>query len=297
MNQNLIGLAFAAGMVAAFNPCGFAMLPAYLALVVGAEAGNRSATVRRALAATVVMALAFLTVFGVFGLLAVPVASALQRHLPYVTVGIGFLLVLLGIWLLAGRELRVPAVGRVARWAPSARMGSLYLYGVGYAIASLSCTVGPFLAVTASSVRSGSVPGVLAVYAAYAAGLTLVVGVLAVAVALASTTVVARMRRVLPYVTRLGGLLMVLVGFYVGYYGWFEIRLFGSAAGVDDPVIAGAARLQRTLAGWVYQHGPWPWLAAAVILAGVVVVAATRRRRDAAVKPATAVKPARPAAG
>ena len=34
MDQNLIGLAFAAGMVAALNPCGFAMLPAYLALVV-----------------------------------------------------------------------------------------------------------------------------------------------------------------------------------------------------------------------------------------------------------------------
>ena len=30
MNSELIGLAFAAGMVAAFNPCGFAMLPAYL---------------------------------------------------------------------------------------------------------------------------------------------------------------------------------------------------------------------------------------------------------------------------
>ena len=34
MQQDLVGLAFAAGLVAALNPCGFAMLPAYLALVV-----------------------------------------------------------------------------------------------------------------------------------------------------------------------------------------------------------------------------------------------------------------------
>ena len=34
MDQDLVGLAFAAGLVAALNPCGFAMLPAYLALVV-----------------------------------------------------------------------------------------------------------------------------------------------------------------------------------------------------------------------------------------------------------------------
>ena len=35
MQQDLVGLAFAAGLVAALNPCGFALLPAYLALVVG----------------------------------------------------------------------------------------------------------------------------------------------------------------------------------------------------------------------------------------------------------------------
>jgi cytochrome c biogenesis protein CcdA len=35
VDQDLVGLAFGAGLVAALNPCGFAMLPAYLALVVG----------------------------------------------------------------------------------------------------------------------------------------------------------------------------------------------------------------------------------------------------------------------
>ena len=34
MESDALGLAFAAGLVAALNPCGFAMLPAYLALVV-----------------------------------------------------------------------------------------------------------------------------------------------------------------------------------------------------------------------------------------------------------------------
>jgi cytochrome c biogenesis protein CcdA len=32
-----VGLAFGAGMIAAVNPCGFAMLPAYLSLYLGAE--------------------------------------------------------------------------------------------------------------------------------------------------------------------------------------------------------------------------------------------------------------------
>ncbi|OBK80507.1 hypothetical protein A5649_12530 [Mycolicibacter heraklionensis] len=44
MNQNLPALAFAAGLVAALNPCGFALLPAYLTLVVrGERAGGWAA--------------------------------------------------------------------------------------------------------------------------------------------------------------------------------------------------------------------------------------------------------------
>ena len=187
MNSDLVGLAFAAGMVAAFNPCGFAMLPAYLTLVVQRDSVGRPAAVARALAATAAMALGFLAVFGAFGALTVSLASTVARYMPYVTLVVGAVLLALGVWLLTGRELAV-SWNRLAgngRWAPTSRLGSMFGYGVGYAIASLSCTVGPFLAVTGSSLRSGSTLTAVAVYAAYAAGIALVVGVLAVAVALA----------------------------------------------------------------------------------------------------------------
>ena len=106
MNQGLVGLAFAAGLVAALNPCGFAMLPAYLLLVVrGQPHDARSvpwAAVGRALAATVGMALGFMAVFGSFGALTISAASTVQRYLPYGTVVIGVVLVALGVWLLIG---------------------------------------------------------------------------------------------------------------------------------------------------------------------------------------------------
>lgn len=280
MDQNLVGLAFVAGMVAAFNPCGFAMLPAYLTLVIDPQNNGQLTAVRRALAATASMALGFLVVFGSFGLLTVSVASTVQRYLPYVTLAIGAILVVMGVWLLSGRELRTPnLVGGSGRWAPTARLGSMFGYGVGYAIASLSCTIGPFLAVTGSSLRRGSPAQGVLVYLAYAAGIALVVGVLAVAVALASASVVDRMRAVLPYVNRISGLILVVVGLYVGYYGVYEIRLFTAGGSADDPVISAAGRLQRALAGWVYQHGAWPWLLVGGLLLAAAVVAWTRRRR------------------
>lgn len=281
MDANLIGLALAAGMVAALNPCGFAMLPAYLTLVVRGEGVDpgRTAAVGRAVGATAAMTLGFLAVFGLFGLLTVPVASAVQRYVPYATILIGMILVLLGIWLLSGRELTSGTIGPKWRSAPTARLGSMFGYGVGYAVASLSCTIGPFLAVTGNTLRTGSPVHKVLVYAAYAAGLALVVGVLAIGIALASTALADRMRRLLPYVNRIGGIVLVAVGLYVSYYGRYEIRLFSAQGKAADPVIGAAGRPQRWLAGWVYQSNPWTWVAALAVLVVVSVLVRLRRSR------------------
>ena len=281
MDQDLVALAFGAGLVAALNPCGSAMLPAYLTLVVRGERTGEPAAVARALATTAAMALGFLTVFGVFGVLTVSVASTVQRYLPYVTVVIGIGLLALGLWLLLGREFTVLVpnpLGRSGRWAPTARIGSMFGYGISYAIASLSCTVGPFLAVTGASLRSGSILYGLFIYVAYAAGMTLVVGVLAVTVALARSALIDRMRRLLPYINRISGGLLVVVGLYVGYYGLYEIRLFEANGNPSDPVVAAVGRLEGVLASWVHQHGAWPWLLALLLLVLVAVVWGWRGR-------------------
>lgn len=286
MDQGLVGLAFAAGLVAALNPCGFAMLPAYLLLVVGGQDGERShslAGVGRALAATAGMALGFLTVFGLFGVLTVSAATTVQRYVPYATVVIGIVLAALGIWLLSGRELTALTPRPLGpRWAPTAqgpRMLGMYGYGISYAIASLSCTVGPFLAVTGAGLRSGSVVTGVSIYLAYVAGLTLIVGVLAIAAATASSALADRLRRVLPFVNRIGGALLVLVGLYVGYYGLYEVRLLSATGDPRDAVVAAAGRLQGVLAGWVHQHGMWPWIAALVTLLAAAALLRARHRR------------------
>lgn len=282
MDHGLVGLAFAAGLVAALNPCGFAMLPAYLLLVVrGRVPCERPgvASVARALAATLGMALGFLTVFGLFGALTVSAASTAQRFLPYGTVVIGIVLMALGVWLLSGRELSALTPRRLnLRWAPTVRLSSMYSYGVSYAIASLSCTIAPFLAVTGAGLRAGSVVTGVSVYLAYVAGLTLVVGVLAMAAALASSVTADRLRRILPFVNRISGGLLLLVGLYVAYFAGYELRLFTMNASPRDAVIAAAGRLQGTLAGWVHQHGIWPWAAALLALAAVAGASAWRRR-------------------
>lgn len=262
-----LGLALGAGLVAALNPCGFAFLPGYLALVIagGSRQRSRPAALARAGLATAVMAAGFVTVFGIFGLAISPLIASAQRYLPFATVLIGVVLIGLGGWLLSGRDLTVmlptPSGG-----SPGAGLGSMYGYGVGYALASLSCTIAPFLAAVSTTFQQGAwLTGVLA-FVSYALGMAITVGVAALAVALAGASAAGALRAVLPYINRIVGALVLATGLYVTYYGYYEIRLFFTDAGPDDPVIEAAGAVQGSLAGAVDTLGVWPLLAAAAVL-------------------------------
>ena len=106
-----------------------------------------------------------------------------------------------------------------------------------------------------ASFRAGSTGEGLALYVAYAVGMGLLVGIAAVAVALARRGLLTGLRRTGRWVPRLAGLLLLLVGAYVAWYGAWELRVLG---GDDpaDPVIEAAARIQRTLADWVGALAP-----------------------------------------
>jgi cytochrome c-type biogenesis protein len=82
LSFDTVGLALGAGLVAAVNQCGFALLPAYLSMFVLEEHPQRSVAVVRALRATASMTAGFAAVFAVFGLAIAPVAGSVQRYLP-----------------------------------------------------------------------------------------------------------------------------------------------------------------------------------------------------------------------
>ncbi|MDF2711075.1 MAG: hypothetical protein K0R62_6727 [Nonomuraea muscovyensis] len=272
-----LALALAAGTVAAFNPCGFAMLPAYLTLLIADGEPARRGLLGRALLLSAAMTAGFVTVFGLFGVAVTVLAVSVGRYLPWVTLVIGGLLAGLGVWLLTGRELLLRLPG-LATGRPAASPLSLYGYGLSYAVASLSCTVGPFLAVTSASLSGAGLLGGVAAFVAYALGMGLVVAVLSLAVALARAAAVARLRRLLPYVSRASGGLLVLAGLYVMYYGWYELRVF-SGGSADDPIVGAATALQGALAGWLESAGAgWIALVLALLAVGALVLRAVRRR-------------------
>ena len=272
-------LALAAGMLAAANPCGFALLPAYLSLLVvgddnvGARPRShgpgRPAAAARALVLTAAMTLGFAVVFGVFGLVISPVAGSAQQHLPWFGVAVGLLLAGMGGWLLAGRHL--PSFGLTLRRGPAVTRSvpSMVLFGVAYALTSLTCTIGPFLAVVVSTVRAGSLVEGVGLFLAYAAGMGLVVGTAGLAVALARTSVLGRLRRAAPLLSRAGGAVLLLAGAFVAYHAWYEVRLLDGAA-PRDPIVAAGEAVQHGLASLLDSAG----VAVLAVIFGLLLVAA-----------------------
>lgn len=281
-------LALTAGMLAAVNPCGFAMLPAYLSLLVAGPADGRGA-VGRALTATAGLTLGYALVFGAFGLAVAPLADWLRPRLPWLTVTLGVLLALAGCWLLAGR--RLPTARPFARAPRLTRTWpSMVLFGAAYALTSLTCAIAPFLAIVVTSLRAGSTLRGLALFGAYAMGMALVVGVAALGVALLRGRLVARLRGAGAWVPRLSGLVLLVAGGYVAWYGWYEVRLaLGRHDAFGDPVVRAAAQVQQTLVRTLDTAGP-ALLAAALVL--LVAAGLLRRRRRGPDEPTPAARQA-----
>jgi cytochrome c biogenesis protein CcdA len=271
--------ALAAGMAATVNPCGFALLPAYLSAFIGLDEGSsKRSAVARALTVSAVMTAGFVTVFGLFGAVITKFISGVQEHLPWATIVIGLALIGLGIYMLTGRQL-VVNIPKLQRGGADGTVVSMYLFGVSYAVASLSCTIGPFLAATSTTFNNeGYVSGV-AVFVVYGLGMGVVVSVLTLAVALAKDGMVAKFRSMLPRMNRIAGALMVIAGAYVAYYGYYEVRLLIWGQNPDDPIVDGAISIQEWLQGFVPSpdNAPWYALGAAVLVAAVALWSHRRR--------------------
>ncbi|MBX6773055.1 MAG: hypothetical protein IRY83_15120 [Chloroflexi bacterium] len=148
MNALPLAYAFAAGMAATVNPCGFVMLPTLVSYYLGtADLRERDQPVWRRGAAGLGLGLAatagFVALFTVVGAALAAGGQALSSIFPWLGFAIGVILALLGLWLLlSGRSLGIVLLHRVQppRWRSPA---GFFLFGVAYEAASLSCHPSP----------------------------------------------------------------------------------------------------------------------------------------------------------
>ena len=252
--------AFALGMVALLNPCGFALLPAYLGYFLGLDT-DRTGTSSTILALNrgqvvgLSMSAGFLAVFGVLGLFLAGSLTAIGQSgwLPRLTLVIGIGLVVLGIAMLRGFQ---PALSlpKLNKGGKDQSVVSMFVFGVSYAIASLSCTIGLFITIVANSSSRDGFSGRLGSFISYAVGMGLLATVLTLAVAFGKKGLVNNFRRLLPRINMISAVILVIVGIYVALYGIWSEQVLNDPTDITpwiDRIVLTVEGWQASLAGWM----------------------------------------------
>ncbi len=232
LGQNLpAGYAVGAGMVAAVNPCGFPMLPAYLGLFVGTGATNElrpgiGQRVVRAITVSLTMTAAFVLLFASVGIALSRGLHAVTEAFPTVGLAVGILMVLIGGWMVAGGILYVDlgdrAADRLGGIARGTSIRAYFAYGLAYALVSLSCTLPIFLVIVGGAATSFGPGAALLQFILYAIGMGLVITLLTLGISLLQVAALRSVRRVLPFVQPVSAGLLLLAGAYLVYY-WLTV--------------------------------------------------------------------------
>ena len=270
-----MSLSFIRGMVAAVNPCGFILLPTYLMYFLGLQGvipGTQRSTIRRALLVSAAVSAGFLSVFLVAGVLTYNNSNWINENAKYATGGIGVALLVLGIAMLFGYKLpfMTPSINTGGD-APERTMRAMFVFGIAYAVASIGCTIGLFIAtVFSTTAREGVVAGVGNVLA-YGAGMALLVSALTVALASANTSLLKLLRGGLRYVDRIAAGFVVLSGLYLlWYFYWVDIREEG------DPITDWALERQAQATTFLNDHWQVVGIVFAVVVGGAIAYVITR---------------------
>ena len=254
--MNTLLYPFTLGMMAAVNPCGFPLLPAYLELFVGGPAGEATPRAARALKAVTAAAYAtvgFVILFGTLGLVTQLGWSALADHSAsaarYVMVVVGAAMVVVGVITLARRDIKLP-LPAIGSGAGLRRPAAVVVFGFSYGVASIGCALPLFIGGVAASFGQQSTLRGIGDLLAYALGMGTVLGALAVGIALVGRGAGRHLRRASRWVPVAGGLILVAVGAYLTWYWVTDIASPGGSFAVQRLV----ERIQLDISNPINAH-------------------------------------------
>lgn len=261
------------GILAAVNPCGFVLLPAYLVSYLSvADDADATTRVRRSLSVGSSVSAGFLVVFLLVGAISRLFTNWIELNAKYAALVVGLVLIVMGVRMLSGWRPRlwIPVFNGDTR---RSRIGGMFMFGMVYAVASIGCTIGLLTtAILGSFSRNGVLSGVFSVVM-YGAGMAVFVMALTTSLAFAKTALVRAGRGVMSVVSHVSSGLILITGVYLTWYWYVAITERTDQGGVLQTF----GNWQTTIVNNLSDIGAVP----ITVTSGLVIVAAaliTRRR-------------------
>jgi len=223
--------AFTAGLAALISPCGAVMLPAYVSYYLGFEEQEHSDNkVKRNIVTPLkigfVASIGLVILFASFGMFWSIIGQIIKDILPTIGVILGLGLALLGAYILiTGKFAQIPVL-TLQNYRLERTYGSIFLFGLAYGIATISCTFPIFLAIIGHALTLYGSLAMVIQFTFYGLGLSFGLILVTLLAATFKSVGVTLIRAVVPYMERIYALTLLFSGFYISWYWWDNWFMF-----------------------------------------------------------------------
>jgi len=207
---------FFQGVLAFFAPCAVALLPGYLSNLLRRdnEESSKARLLLRALTLGSLSMLGIAIVYTIGGVLLFTLASFVKGYMVWIVITMGVLIMILGAFMLAGKDISLPVHG------PNARTKNAYLesfiFGIAYGIGAFGCLFPLFLLVATQAIAAGAIGATYIL--AYILGMAIFMLLFYILAVFAREFLQKQLRKILPYITRVSGAILIIAGAYIIYY-------------------------------------------------------------------------------
>jgi len=241
----------------------------------GIDGGNQGVTrvpIQRALRVSAAVSSGFLVVFLIVGSISRLFTQWIELNAKYAGFVIGLVLIGLGVAMLFGWKPSFATTIPGAKKDHSTR--AMFIFGVGYAIASIGCTIGLLTTAILGSIGTqGFVSGVISIVM-YGLGMSLLVAALTVTLAAAKTGMAKMLKRSLRYIDKVAAGFIAITGAYLTWY-WYGAISERSSLG---NIVSNVENWQNSVSLWLQGQGAsrLALICALVIGAALVIVGLSR---------------------
>ncbi|MDR9366065.1 MAG: cytochrome c biogenesis protein CcdA [Balneolaceae bacterium] len=217
--MEFVSFSFVQGVLAFLAPCAVALLPGYIVAFVSRNSvGNPSLGKRlgRGLKLAMLSILGILLIYAIAGVFIIVAAQVLKEYMKWITVSMGGLLTVLGILMIMGKNISFSVNLR----NPTNRSEAVeaIVFGIAYAIGALGCLFPLFLVVATQAMSAETALEGASYIGAYFAGISsMMIGAILLST-FAKDMLMKYLRKILPHMERITGILLILAGIYVIYY-------------------------------------------------------------------------------
>ncbi len=230
-----LGYSFVAGVLAAINPCGIVMLPAYLGLYVYNNSDSNDITtlkkVANSLSIILFFGVGFVALFSLAAIIVSLSSELIGDLIPFLSILLSLLILYFGIGELKGEKKFSSKIS-----AFSSRIGNpkntnpigFILFGVSYGVASIGCALPIFISVVTKSINSPNSQRIFIDFISYSLGMISVIAAISIAIFISINSTIKINVFFRRWSSLIFGIFLTFAGIFMLSYWIYDLKIIFS---------------------------------------------------------------------